>query len=572
MKQLLPNWLLRYQRADLTKDLVASIIMTVLLVPQNLAYAMLAGLPPQVGLYAAMLPLLAYAWWGTSATLAIGPVAVASLMTAASLSGLAAPGSSQYLVLAAGLALLSGAFLLIAGRLRMGFLAHFLSHSVLSGFASGAAVLIGVSQLKHLLGIDIPSGQGLETLYHVVAASGGVNPFTLGISVVSILLLLLGKSHLAIVLTRAGITPSKADLLARLTPVAVVLVATVCAALGQWNLHYGVAIVGTVPAGMPGWTSPVAALAHWRELALGAFLIALVGFIQSVSVAQAMALRRNQKIDPDRELTGLGAANVASALTGGYPVFGGLARTAVSFAAGATTQLAGVLSVVIMLLIVTTLTPAFYYMPVAVLSTIIVVAISSLFDWDTFAKAWRYDRADALALAITFWGVLILGVEQGIVLGVGLSLGVLVWRSSRPHMAVVGRVPGTEHFRNVDRHQVETLPGLLALRVDESLFFANISALEDRLVRALAQPAPPKVILLICSAVNRIDSTALDVLTNLQSQLAHHQVALWLSEVKGPVTDRLGPTPLGQRLQGCIFLSTHDAFLAYQHKYQPQPV
>lgn len=562
--RLLPQWVKSYSKQALPGDAAAGLIMTVLLIPQNLAYAMLAGLPPEIGLYATMLPVLAYALLGTSMTLAVGPVAVASLMTAASLQGLAPSGSPQYLHLAMGLALLSGLMLFTFGALKLGFLAHFLSHPVLSGFTSGSALLIASSQLPHLLGVTpAQGGNGLQQIWVTLGHIGLGNGATLALSAGSLLALWGAKHYLMGALCRIGLSPTAADLWAKLAPMVVVLAATVLVGWGQLT-DLGVRIVGVVPQGLPHWFNPMPAVGELHLLWLNALLIALVGFVQSVSVAQSMALRRHEKIDPDRELLGLGAANIASAFSGGYPVTGGFARTAVSFAAGARTPMAGLISAFLMAGIVSSMTGLFYFMPRAVLAAVIVVSISSLIDIKTLVQAWQYDKADALALLATLGGVLVLGVQDGIVVGVALSLTVLVWRSSRPHMAVVGRVPGTEHFRNRDRHRVEVLPHLWALRVDESLFFANVSALEDRVLRAVAMDQSITTVLLICSAVNRVDSTALGVLTELEMNLSQRGLTLWLAEVKGPVMDRLRGTPLGLRLQNRVFLSTHEAFLAAQ--------
>lgn len=560
-----PQWATGYSKNALYGDAAAGLIMTVLLIPQNLAYAMLAGLPPELGLYATMLPVLAYAFLGTSMTLAVGPVAVASLMTAASLQGLAVPGSPQYTELAMGLALLVGVMLFVFGVLKLGFLAHFLSHPVLSGFTSGSAVLIALSQLPNLLGLGAQGGNGFQVLLSIVSRLQDGNGLTIAISAASLFALWGARRFLLDGLLRLGLSATTADLLAKLAPMVVVVVATLVAGWGHLA-EQGVKVVGAVPQGLPGLSNPMAALAHVRDLWLNALLIALVGFVQSVSVAQAMALRRQEKIDPDRELIGLGAANLASAISGAYPVTGGFARTAISFSAGAQTPLAGVISALLMAGVVSSMTGLFFDMPQAVLASVIVISITSLIDFKTLVRAWQYDKADALALLATFGGVLALGVQNGIVLGVALSLAVLVWRSSRPHMAVVGRVPGTEHFRNIDRHQVETLPHLWALRVDESLFFANIGALEDRVVRAVATNAQINTVLLICSAVNRVDSTALGVLTELEQSLAQRNIQLWLAEVKGPVMDRLVTTVLGKKLQGKVFLSTHEAFVSAQSR------
>lgn len=546
----LPPWLRAYRRPQLSGDLTAGLIVTVMLIPQSLAYAMLAGLPPQVGLYASILPLLAYAALGSSMTLAVGPVAVASLMTASALQPLAAAGSPEYVTLAVTLALLSGLMLLAFGLLRLGFLAHLLSHPVISGFITGSALLIVIGQLRHLLGLPAGGDNALAQLAHLLRALPQVHPATAAIGLGSVALLLLARRTLG---TR---------LLGKLAPMAVVVAGTVVVATWQLDTRAGVRIVGAVPAGLPALQLH---LPSWHEvatLALPALLISLVGFVESVSVAQSLALRRRQRITPDRELLGLGAANLASALSGGYPVTGGFARSVVNFAAGAQTPLSGVVSAGLMALVLVGLTGWFHHLPHAVLAATIVVAVSQLIDLQKLREAWRYDRADALALLATAGGVLLVGVEAGILAGVALSLAVLVWRSSQPHMAVIGRVPGTEHFRNVRRHPVQTVPGLLALRVDENLVFANAAVVEQHIEAQLQADASLRRVLLVCSGVNQIDATALDMLGDLERRLDERGVALQLAEVKGPVMDRLRKTAFGQRLHNRIFLSTHQAFAA----------
>ena len=562
----LPNWLRQYQRPWLAGDLTAGLIVTVMLIPQSLAYAMLAGLPPQVGLYASILPLLAYALFGSSMTLAVGPVAVASLMTASALSPLATPGSDTYVALAVLLALMSGLILLIAGVLRMGFLAYFLSHPVISGFISGSAILIAIGQLKYLLGISLPGGSVIATLNGLFEQISSVNGDTALIGITALIFLFFARSRLAPLLKSLGIPAKLSELLTKLAPMAVVIVSTAIVATTGLDQSAQVAIVGSVPSGLPGIALPSIDWQQTRALLLPALLISLVGFVESVSVAQSLALKRGQRIAPDRELLGIGAANIASALSGGYPVTGGFARSVVNFSAGANTPAAGVISAVLMAIVISAFTGWFYYLPVSVLAATIIVAVLGLIDWRTLQKAWAYDKADALSLLLTMAGVIFLGVEEGILLGVALSLAVLVWRSSHPHIAVVGRVPGTEHFRNVDRHQVETLPGLVALRIDESLYFANAPTIEEKL-EALVQSQPDtKAILLILSAVNQLDSTALDMLTELEKNLATRSIALQFAEIKGPVLDRLRSTSLGEVMQDRIFLSTHAAFVAYASK------
>ncbi len=562
IQALLPEWLRHYQRNWLSGDITAGLIVTVMLIPQSLAYAMLAGLPPEVGLYASILPLLAYALLGSSMTLAVGPVAVASLMTASSLAPLAAQGTPEYLAMAIALALLSGAMLMVAGLLRLGFLAWFLSHPVISGFISGSAVLIAIGQLKSLLGITFSSTGVLSTIEGLITHLSETNTVTAGIGIAALVFLFFARSRLAALLRQVGMPPKAADLVTKLAPMAAVIVSTAIVAGLHLNDTAKVSIVGQVPAGLPLLSLSMPGWEALNALWVPAMLISLVGFVESVSVAQSLAIKRGQRIHPDRELLGIGAANVASALSGGFPVTGGFARSVVNFSAGANTPAAGVISAVMMSIVLAGLTSWFHYLPHAVLSATIIVAVLGLIDTHTLKEAWRYDKADATALLLTFFGVIVFGVEEGIVIGVVMSLAVLVWRSSHPHMAVVGRVPGTEHFRNIERHQVETLPALIALRIDESIYFANAQLLEEKIESLLLQQPGTRHLLLILSAVNQLDTTALGMLTELEKSLAARNILLHFAEIKGPVLDRLRDTPLGKRMKDRIYLSTHQAFLA----------
>jgi SulP family sulfate permease len=564
--QWLPDWLRHYRRAWLAGDLTAGIIVTVMLIPQSLAYALLAGLPPEMGLYASILPIIAYAVLGSSMTLAVGPVAVASLMTASALQPLAAAGSADYMALAMQLSMLSGVMLLAFGALRLGFLAYFLSHPVISGFITGSAVLIAVGQLKHILGVKVAGSDVLQVLHGLITALPQTQPVTLAIGLASLLFLWAARRYMARALQFIGLGAKTADLLAKLAPMVAVIASTAAVGLLRLDQSAGVSVVGAVPQGLPHLSLPIPSMGTLGQLWLPALLISLVGFVESVSVAQSLALKRQQRITPNRELLGLGAANMASAFSGGYPVTGGFARSVVNFAAGAQTPLAGVISAVLMAVVIAALTGWFFYLPHAVLGATIIIAVTSLIDLDTLRHAWHYDRADAMSLLATAGGVVLFGVEVGILLGVTLSLGTIVWRNTHPHMAVVGRLPGTQHFRNVQRYAVQTVPGLLAVRVDESLFFANATVVEDHIEALLARDATVRRVVLICSAINQIDATALGVLTQLERNLAARGIEFTLAEVKGPVMDRLRGTELGQRLDGKVFLSTHDAFM------QPVPV
>lgn len=562
----LPNWIKNYQKSKLTDDIFAGAIGTILLVPQNLAYAMLAGLPPEMGLYATIFPLLIYAWLGTSQTLAVGPVAVASLMTFTSLAGLAAVASPEYVSLAISLCFLSGIMLAFFGFLKLGFLSNFLSQPVLSGFTSGAATLIALSQLKPLLGLTFNSSTTLDFINQLFLHLHSVNIYTASIGAISLLMLIFSKQHLMNLFIKIGWSHKVADLTVKLAPLLVLVLSSVWVSIFKANSNHQVKIVGVLPEGLSHFFLPNTLLSHFQLLWLPALLIALVGFVQSVSVAKALALRRNEEINADQELVALGFSNIASSLTGGYAVMGGFARSAVNFAAGAKTQMAGIIAALLMIFILLGLTQWFYYMPQAVLAATIMISISSMIDVDTLKSAWRYDKADAFALIITFLGVLFWGVQQGILLGVALSLGVMVWRSSRPHMAVVGRVSGTEHYRNLDRFTVETQEGLVALRIDESLYFANASALEEKVWSLLNKYPKTDFVVLIFSAVNAIDATALATLNKIEFNLKQRHIELWLAEVKGPVMDKLKLTDLGQKLNNRCYLSTHLAFLAAKQK------
>jgi SulP family sulfate permease len=533
----LPAWLRGYRREWLPGDLSAGAIVTVLLIPQSLAYAMLAGLPTQAGLYASILPLIAYAALGTSMTLAVGPVAVIALMTASALAPLAAPGSPEYAGYAVALAALSGLMLLGFGLARLGFVARFLSQPVVHGFIAGSAILIAAGQLKPLL--------GLATLASPVT----LNPATAA----------LGAGALAFLLAARAWLPG---LIGRLAPMVVVIAGAGLAAWLELEQRAGVGVVGAVPGGLPALAMPALSREVVSALWLPALLISLVGFVESVSVARA--LRREERLDADRELAGLGVANLASAASGGFPVTGGFARSVVNASAGARTPLAGVVAALLMAAVLLGPTGWLRSLPHAVLAATIIAAVVSLIDWRALLETWRYDRLDGAAFVATAIGVLALGVEHGVITGVAISLATVVWRGSRPHIAVLGRVPGTEHFRNVARHAVQTVPGLLAVRVDESLFFGNAAAVAERIERLLEANPQTRRVLLVLSAVNHVDATALEVLGELERSLERRGVQLALAEVKGPVADRLAATALGRRLAGRTFLSTQQAFDDYE--------
>ncbi len=555
------DWLPGYGRTALASDSMAGLIVAIMLVPQGMAYALLAGLPPEVGLYSSIVPLVFYGLLGSSRALAVGPVAIVSLMVATTLGEIAQAGSAGYLAGAVLLAFLSGAILLGMGVARLGFLVNFLSHPVISGFSSAAALVIGFSQLKHLLGFDIPRSHLItETIAHAATHVGQINPATFVIAAASFGILLSFKSRVAPLLRSFGLSAEAADAIAKAGPLVAVLLTTVAVWLFALNQTAGVSIVAEIPAGLPPFTVPTFDLALIEQLLPAAALIAVVGFLESVSVAKSLASKRRQKINANQELIALGAANIGASVTGGYPVTGGFSRSLVNFTAGAVTPMASIITAGLIALTVLFLTPLLYFLPKATLAAIIVVAVVNLIDLKTLRHAWGYDKADAASLIATFLAVLTLGVEIGIVAGAALSIALYLWRTSRPHMAVVGRVGETEHYRNVLRHEVQTDPKVLMVRVDESLYFANTAYLEDQLLARIADKPDIDHLVLIMSAVNFIDASALDTLETLAERLHDAGVTLHFAEVKGPVMDRLDRVGFAENpLFGQVFLSTHAA-------------
>ena len=553
------EWGRSYDRPALTSDLMAAVIVTIMLIPQSLAYAMLAGLPPVVGLYASILPLFAYALFGTSRTLAVGPVAVVSLMTASAVGAVATPGTAEYWEAAITLAALSGVMLVVLGLLRLGFLANLLSHPVISGFISASGILIATSQLKHILGVKAGGETWPEMLSGLAGSLGDTNLATLAIGVPATLFLFWVRKGLKPALQRLGLSPRAADMSAKAGPVVAVAV-TILAVVAFGLEARGVSVVGAIPQGLPPFALPSTDLALIQALWVPALLISVIGFVESVSVAQTLAAKRRQRIAPDQELIGLGASNIASALSGGYPVTGGFARSVVNFDAGAQTPAAGAYTAVGIALASLFLTPLLFYLPNATLAATIIVAVLSLVDFKTPRQLWVYSKADFAAHAATIAITLIAGVELGVIAGVAVGLLLYLWRASRPHAAIVGRVPGTEHFRNVERHQVLTLPHLLSIRIDESLTYLNARWLEEYVLEQVAERPALRHVILMCSAVNAIDASGLESLEAINHRLADGGVKLHLSEVKGPVMDGLKRTHFVEELSGRVFLSQDSAF------------
>ena len=563
LKRYLPilTWSRDYNRDAFISDAVAAVIVTIMLIPQSLAYAMLAGLPAEMGLYASILPLVAYAVFGTSRALAVGPVAVVSLMTAAAIGNLGLTDAASVALAAGTLAFMSGALLTVMGVMRLGFLANFLSHPVIAGFITASGLLIATSQLKHIFGVETHGHTLPQILGSLLSHLGDVSLPTLVIGVSTTAFLFWVRKGLKPMLLGFGLKPRLADLGAKAGPVAAVAVTT----LAVWGLglqNWGVKIVGAVPQGLPPLTMPSFSPSLWSDLFVSAVLISVIGFVESVSVAQTLAAKKRQRIEPDQELIGLGTSNIAAAVTGGYPVTGGFARSVVNFDAGAETPAAGAFTAIGILLAALLLTPLLYFLPKATLAATIIVAVLSLVDFSLLKRAWGYSKVDFAAVAATILLTLGFGVEIGVSAGVLISIALHLYATSRPHVAEVGLVPNSQHFRNIHRHAVETLPHVVTLRVDESLYFANARFLEDYVSARVVCDEPLSDVILMFSAVNEVDLSALESLEALNLKLKDMGIRLHLSEVKGPVMDRLKRSHFLADLTGHVYLSQYDAWIA----------
>lgn len=561
-----------YRGRALGDDLVAALIVTVLLVPQSLAYAMLAGLPPVVGVVASLLPILAYAALGSSTTLAVGPVAVLAMMTAQVAAPAAAAHGVAPHVAAMVLAIEAGAVLLVAMLLRMEVFAALLAAPVLHGFVTGAAVIIAVAQLPALLGVQVKGATLLELGESAAAApSLGAHAATAAFGLLALAALWLLRRHGARLLASMGLAPRAAQLAARIAPVMVV--AASIAAVAAWPAATsGVALAGSIDL-VAAWEVPALWQAPpelWLELAAPATLLALVGYVESLAVAEALAARRGEKVLPRRELLGLGVANVVSGATGGMPVTGGFARSIVNFDAGARTRMAGVWTVAFLAAAMLLLGDLLGFLPRAVLAATIVIAVTSLIDLGPFRQAWRYSRAEFVLMVGVAALTLLFGVEAALAAGVLASIGLLLQRTARPHWAEVGRIPGTEVFRNVKRYRVETLPQVLAVRIDESLLFTNSRWLAETLAGMVADRSGLQHVVLMMSGVNDIDFTGLEGLEQFDRELRSRGIRLHMSELKGPVRDRLASIGMIGRLSGEIFQTQAEAWHALAGPQPPQ--
>jgi SulP family sulfate permease len=559
ISQFLPiaDWLTRYNKDKFNSDVFAGIITAILFVPQGIAYAMLAGLPAQVGLYASILPPFIYALLGTSRTLSVGPVSIAAIMIA---SALAAPELTQYgtavehaIILAAE----GGIILLLMSLFRMGGLVKFISHPVLAGFTSGASILIIFSQLPHLFGIT-SNACGLD----IVCQTKLINPYSAALGLFSIALLLLMAKPLSRLLKSMTIRENWITGISKTAPLLAVIITTVLVSQFQLNTVQHVATVGEIPKGLPDLSIQFlfSGTEHWIALLPSALFISLIAYVESVAIALVTANLRHEKINTNQELIALGSANIATAFSGGMSVAGGFSRTMVNFSAGARTQLAMIIAVILLAIALLSFTEQFANIPKAALAAIILVAIIPLIKLREIIDTFQHDRADASTQFITLIAVLTLGIEEGIALGIIVTVIIFLRRTSLPHIAVIGQVDGTEQFRNIKRHNVKTWPNLLLIRIDENITFANITYITEFISEQADKQTTLEHIVLNCSSISYIDTTAFEALKNFVTAIENRGLTINLAQVKGPVMDKLSQMKIEDELsKGQVFFHTTDA-------------
>jgi len=562
------KWAKNYQKSTFLDDSIAALVISMMLIPQSLAYAMLAGLPPQAGLYASLLPLIAYALLGSSGPLSVGPFAITSIMTATALAGLIATNNfppTQSLIAAAMLALFSGIFLLAFGLFRLGFLTNFISFPVVTGFIAASALIIASSQFGSILGLDVHSDDFFHTLQQVVEHLSDINMATLVFSLFLIAFLYVVPKVVSSLVFKLTQHKLLADSLSKATPVMAIVLST--AAVLIFDLQsLGIQVVGDIPSGLPvlsvpDWQSLALTNKEWKGLLNSALLISIIGFISSLSAAQTFAAKQRQRINPNQEAIALGIANLSASASSAFPVSASLSRSAVSFNAGAKTPAASALTAISIFLCCLFLTPYLYYLPIVTLAAMILLAVITLFDVKAIKRTYAYSLKDFSALMITLILTLTQGLEWGLISGILVSIGLHLYRSSSPHSAVLGLVPDTEHFRNIERHAVITDEKIISLRIDASLYFANTRFLADKINELVAQNPKAKHLILTCSAINDIDASAIEGLLAVNLYLTEAGMRFHLSEVKGPVMDRLKRSSFIDRLNGNIYLSHHQAWL-----------
>ena len=554
------RWGRSYSPAFFRADLVAGLVVLFITVPQAIAYAFLAGMPAESGLYAALLALTCYAFFGSSRALAVGPTAIVAMMTLEAASALDSPGSADYQAMVVQLGLITGLLLVVLRVINFGSVISFLSHAVVTGFITAAAILIISNQFPPILGLSSSPDTSILGVYSYLFDSvSAANAWVVAVSTFALVILVFCKVSLGQLLARLGVPSTVSDNLVKSAPMYAVVGGTFLVFVMNLDRSAAVPVVGAIPMHLPELSLLWPSLERLIQLLPSAFLIAMVIFMESTSIGTAVASKSREKIDANQELVGLGVANIGASIAGGFPVAGSFARTIVNFSAGAVTPMASLVTAFGVMVTLLLFAPLFYYLPKGVLSAIIVVSAWQLIDLKAIRKIFSFNTTDAATFSCTFLAVLAFGVETGVVTGILVSFVLLIRSSSKPHIAIVGRVADSEHFRNVDRYETRTSPKVMAVRIDESLYFVNTRFIETFILNRLADAKEVEHLVLICNATNFIDTSGLEMLEQLSENLAETGVTLHLAEVKGPVMDKLKQTGFYEQMKGRVFFTTDIA-------------
>lgn len=549
-------WLKEYNQPKFKEDLLASVIVLAMLVPQGMAYAMIAGLPPMMGLYASILPMIIYAWVGGSLTLSIGPVALISMMTFATLAPLYEVGSPVYIQAACLLAVLVGLISFFLGFFRFGFLIRLISQPVIKSFIIASALLIALGQIKFLLDIPLQTSNVIEFTRSAYEYLRFSSLSTLILGTLAILFLIYMPRLLKNPLFKR--VNGTHQLFSKALPLMLVMMSIALIYFTPLD-QLGVKTVGEIPSGFPPFAIPFWNLDLVLTLLPGAAMIAMVSFVESISIAQATAFQQRSQLNSNQELIALGLANLSAGVSSAFPVTGSLSRTVVNADAGAKTPMAGVLSSLFIILVSLYFTGLFQHLPLAILAATIIVSIWKLVSFKPFVEAWKYSKADGLAMWVTFLGVLCIDISTGLMIGIVSTFILLLWRISRPHMAVIGLVENTQHFRNISRHDVLTSQNLISIRIDENLSFLNANTLKEFIIQQVSQADALRHVVINCSSISNIDLSALEALEDINMELSKINIQLHLTEIKGPVMDRLKKSNLFKDLSGKIYLTHYQA-------------
>ncbi len=540
------KWLKTYHPTHFKADVVAALIVLAMLVPQGMAYAMLAGLPPVMGIYASILPMIIYAFTGSSTTLSIGPVAIISMMVFSALQPLFAVGSTAYIEAACLLAIMVGIISLILGLFRFGFLIQLISHPVIKSFIIASALLIALGQFKFLLDIPLQTNNIPEFIGSLVNNFHHISFLSVGVSLAAISILVFLPKWV------------RSDFLNKTIPLLLVLSSIIVVYAFSLDQH-GLKTVGIIPTGLPSFHFPTWNFDLVQKLLPSAFIIAMISFVESLAIAQATALQKRDDLNSNQELIALGLANIAAGINMGFAVSGSLSRTVVNSDAGAKTPMSGVMSSLLMIAVSLYFTSFFQNLPLTILAATIFVSIWKLVSFLPFFETWKYSKADGLAMWATFLGVTCIDISTGLVIGIILTFILLLWRISRPHIAVIGLVEGTQHFRNVSRYDVLTTETIASFRIDENLNFLNAHVLKGYIITELSHNPQIQHVVINCSSISNIDLSAVEMLEDLNRELLQLGIQLHLSEVKSPVMDQLNSSRLINMLSGKIFLSHYQA-------------